>query len=97
MAGDFVKVDFGALADGQAALQSALNGLTSEVSTLQSQLGGSLGDWTGPAQTAYHQAQTIWNNAMADMQATISGLGGVVGTANSNYQSAENTNQQMFS
>ena len=79
MAGDFVLVDFNSLADGQAALQSALNGLTSTVEQLQSQLGANLADWSGPAQAAYHQAQTVWNTAMSDMQMTISGMGQVVG------------------
>ena len=97
MPGDFVLVDFNALADGQAALQSALNGLTSTVDQLQSQLGANLGDWSGPAQAAYHSAQATWNTAMADMQLTISGLGQVVGTASDNYANAEQTNQTMFS
>lgn len=97
MAGDFVLVDFNSLADGQAALQSALNGLTSTVEQLQSQLGANLADWSGPAQTAYHQAQAVWNTAMSDMQMTISGLGQVVGTANDNYANAEQANQAMFS
>ena len=92
MAGDFVLVDFNSLADGQAALQSALNGLTSTVEQLQSQLGANLADWSGPAQGAYHQAQTVWNTAMSDMQMTVSGLGQVVGTANENYGNAEQAN-----
>ena len=95
--GDFVLVNFGSLEEGQAALQSALNGLTSTVDQLQSQLGTNLADWTGPAQSAYHAAQAVWNTAMADMQMTISGLGQVVGTASANYSNAEQVNQSMFS
>jgi len=93
---DYVMANFGSLSDGQAQFTTAYNGLTSTVENLQGQLQGQLGDWVGAAQQAYHEAQTTWNQAMADMGAVITGMSGVIGAANTNYQEAERVNSQMF-
>jgi uncharacterized protein YukE len=66
------------------------------VETLQGQLQGSLTNWVGSAQTAYHEAQTVWNAAIADMGAIIQGMSSVIGAANSNYQDGERVNSAMF-
>ena len=94
--GDFVLANFGSLSEGEAAFAQAYNGLSSTVSNLQAQLQGSLNDWQGSAQAAYREAQTIWNNAMADMGQVITAMSTVIGEANVNYQGAERTNTQMF-
>jgi WXG100 family type VII secretion target len=96
MPGDFVRANFGSLADGEAQFVAAYNGLSSTVNNLDSQLRGSLATWDGQARDAYYQAKAIWDRAMADMGQVISGLSSVIGTANANYQSAESTNAAMF-
>lgn len=93
---DFVMANFGSLGDGQAQFTASYNGLTSTVSTLQSQLQGSLADWAGSAQAAYKEAQSVWNQAIADMGAVIAGMSSVIGAANENYQEAERVNSSMF-
>lgn len=94
--GDFVLANFASLSEGEAAFAQSYNGLTSTVSNLQAQLQGSLTSWEGSAQAAYHEAQTIWNNAIADMGQVITAMSSVIGEANINYQGAERTNSSMF-
>jgi WXG100 family type VII secretion target len=93
---DYVLANFGNLSEGEAAFAQAYNGLTSTVSDLQAQLQSHLSSWQGPAQLAYHEAQTIWNQAIADMGQVITAMSGVIGVANENYQNVERVNGSMF-
>jgi|ERR1700691_919798 early secretory antigenic target protein ESAT-6 len=94
---DYTRVMFGAMEQGQADFQRTYASLQSEIATLESQLQGNLGEWVGSAQQAYHEAQAVWNNAMANMQAVLQQLGTVIGTANDNYQQAESANTALWS
>ena len=96
MAGDYVKAVFGSLSDGEAAFMAAYNGLSSTVNDLDGQLRSSLSSWDGQAQQAYYQAKAIWDKAIADMGMVIQNLSQVIGTANTNYQGAEQANAAMF-
>ena len=94
--GDFVLANFGTLGEGEQAFAQAYTGLSSTVQTLQSQLQGDLSDWTGSAQAAYHEAQSVWNQAIADMGQVITAMSSVIGTATENYTNAERVNTGMF-
>jgi WXG100 family type VII secretion target len=89
-------VQFGALEDGQQDFASVYSAVESRIATLNSQLRTNLSKWSGSAQAAYQAAESQWNAAMLDMQNVINSLGQVVGTAHSNYQSAEATNTRMW-
>jgi WXG100 family type VII secretion target len=93
---DYTRVVFSAMEQGEADFKSTYSSLVSEISTLESQLQSNLSEWVGSAQTAYQQAQAQWNAAMADMQQVLSQLGTVIGTANTNYQSAEQVNTVLW-
>jgi early secretory antigenic target protein ESAT-6 len=94
---DYTRVVFSAMEQGEADFKQTYSALVNEVSQLEGQLQGNLSEWVGSAQTAYHQAQAQWNAAMADMQQVLSQLGVVIGTANTNYQSAETSNTGLWS
>ena len=94
---DYTRVVFSAMEQGEADFKQTYSALVNEVSTLETQLQGNLSEWVGSAQQGYHEAQAQWNAAMADMQQVLSQLGTVVGTANSNYQSAEAANTGLWS
>jgi 6 kDa early secretory antigenic target len=96
MSGDYVRANFGGLSDAEAQFAAAYNGLSSTVQTLQGQLEGNLQNWVGSAQTAYTEAHAIWTQAITDMGQVITAMSQVIGTANENYQLAENTNAKMF-
>jgi WXG100 family type VII secretion target len=94
---EYTRVVFSAMEQGEADFKQTYTSLVNEVSSLESQLQGNLSEWIGSAQQAYHEAQAQWNAAMADMQQVLSQLGMVIGTANSNYQSAEAANTGLWS
>jgi 6 kDa early secretory antigenic target len=94
---DYVRAVFGTLSDGEAQFVAAYNGLTTTVNDLDGQLRSNLSSWDGAAQAAYYQAKIVWDKAIADMGAVIQGLSSVIGTANANYQEAEQVNASMFS
>jgi early secretory antigenic target protein ESAT-6 len=93
---DYTRVMFGALEQGQADFQQTYSSLQGEIENLQAQLQSNLGEWVGSAQQAYHEAQAVWNAAMANMQSVLQQLGAVIGTANENYQQAEAVNTSRW-
>ena len=92
----YTLANFGTLQQGQADFQQTYNNVVTEVQTLESQLQTNLSQWVGSAQQAYYEAQSQWNAAMANMQQVLQQLGTVIGTANDNYQSAEQTNANLW-
>jgi 6 kDa early secretory antigenic target len=93
---EYTLANFGTLQQGQADFQQTYNNVVTEVQTLESQLQTSLSQWVGSAQQAYYEAQAQWNAAMSNMQQVLQQLGTVIGTANDNYQSAEQTNTNLW-
>ncbi len=93
---EYTMAVFGTLQQGEADFQRTYSSLQTEVSSLESQLRSSLSRWDGSAQTAYYQAQTQWNAAMANMAQILSQLGAVIGTANDNYLNAESRNTALW-
>jgi len=94
---DYTLAVFGTLQQGQADFQQTYNSLVSEVKTLEVQLHSSLSQWAGSAQVAYYEQQVQWNTAMAHMEQVLAQLAVVVGTANENYQQAEQVNTSLWS
>jgi early secretory antigenic target protein ESAT-6 len=94
---EYTRVMFSSMEQGEADFRQTYSSLVEEVQSLESQLQTNLSEWIGSAQSAYHDAQAQWNAAMANMQQVLSQLGTVVGTANSNYQSAEASNTGLWS
>jgi ESAT-6 family protein len=93
---EYTRVVFSSMEQGEADFKQTYTSLVNEVQSLESQLQGNLSEWIGSAQQAYHDAQIQWNSAMADMQQVLSQLGMVIGTANTNYQSAEQANTGLW-
>jgi len=93
---EYTRAIFGTLEQGQADFVQTFNSLQETVSTLDSQLRGSLAEWIGSAQEAYYQAKVVWETAEADMANVLSQLGAVIGTAHANYTSAEAANTSLW-
>lgn len=93
---DYTLAVFGTLQQGQADFQQTYNSLVNEVQALEAQLRSSLSQWAGSAQEAYYTQQAQWNSAMAHMEQVLAQLGVVVGTANQNYQQAEQANTTLW-
>ena len=95
--GDFTAVNFGAMQQAEADFASTYQALQGTLSSLESQLNGSLSRWSGAAQQAYFAAKQQWDTAAADMAAVVNSLGQVIGTANENYVNTESANTRMWS
>jgi ESAT-6 family protein len=93
---EYTLAVFGTLEQGQADFQQTYDSLVSEVQMLEAQLRSSRSQWAGPAQQAYYQQQAQWNAAMAHMEQVLAQLGVVVGTANQNYQQAEQAKTSLW-
>jgi len=100
MAAGESAVDRAAMAQAASQAEAAvtvIRGLQTEVASLDAQLRSSLAAWDGNAQQAYFTAKAQWDAAMANMAQVRSQLGAVIGTAHSNYQSAEASNAALWS
>jgi len=93
---EYTLAVFGTLEQGQADFQQTYNSLVNEIQMLESQLRSSLSQWAGSAQQAYYQQQMQWNAAMAHMEQVLAQFAVVVGTANQNYQQAEQVNTSLW-
>jgi early secretory antigenic target protein ESAT-6 len=97
MAGsDYTKAMFASLSAGEQDYQRTYTQVVSTIDTLNGQLRGSLSEWTGSAQAAYHQAQAQWNAAMADMQMVLKNLQGVAAQAATAYPQTEASNAALW-
>ena len=94
---EYTRAVFGSLEQGQADFTRTYTSLQTEVASLDAQLRSSLAAWDGNAQQAYYTAKAQWDAAMANMAQVLSQLGAVIGTAHSNYQSAEAANAARWS
>jgi 6 kDa early secretory antigenic target len=93
---EYTLAVFGTMEQTQADFRQTYGGLATEVQALAAQLRSSLAQWAGSAQQAYYQQQEQWNAAMAHMEQALAQLGVVVGTANQNYQQAEQVNTNLW-
>ena len=94
--GEYTAVTFSAMSQAEADFASVFQSLQSTLSTLESELGGSLSTWTGEAQQAYYAAKRQWDAAAADMATVVNSLASVIGQANANYNSTEAANTNMW-
>jgi ESAT-6 family protein len=94
--GDYTKAVFGQLEQSRADFAGTYSGLQDTISTLDSQLRGSLAEWDGAAQQAYYAAKAVWDAAMSDMANVLNQLGVVIGVANANYTAAESANASLW-
>ena len=72
------------------------NALKGTLDELDCKLKGSLSQWEGSAQAAYHTAKAQWDAAAQHMAMVMNKLGGVIGTAHENYSGVEKANASMW-
>ena len=87
---DGIKVSFGALEAARAGIKTNHANLVGTLSDLRSNLDAMVSTWDGDAQTAYTACRQNWEAAAEAMAVLLERIGTAVGTANENYQGAEN-------
>ncbi|MFG1605554.1 WXG100 family type VII secretion target [Actinoplanes sp. NPDC049265] len=89
-------VNFGALQNAAANIQSAVNKLDADLAELDSQGSKLLQHWNGEAQAAYHQRQTTWTNSANDLKQILQSIRNAVEHAASNYHETEKRATNRF-
>jgi ESAT-6 family protein len=94
---DQLVVDFAAMHQAAADIQSAINKLSSELDQLNSDAQPLVSTWSGAAQQSYHQRQQTWTTAATDLSQMLRDIQKALVDSTSDYNSTENTNTNLFS
>jgi len=89
-------VNFGALQQGSADIQKALNTMQSQLSQLERDAAPLVATWAGDAQTAYQQRQAKWTSASDDLANILRNIKIAVDESAQDYQDTEHKAQQRF-
>ena len=89
-------VNFGALQQGSADIQKALNTLQSQLAQLERDAGPLVATWSGAAQTAYAERQRAWTAASEDLTTILRNIKIAVDDSVADYQDTERRAQQRF-
>jgi WXG100 family type VII secretion target len=93
---DQLVVDFAAMQQAAADIQSAINKLNSDLDQLESDAQPLVSTWTGEAQQAYFQRQQMWSNAAKDLTQMLQAIQKALVDSTSDYHSTERTNTSLF-
>ncbi|MBX6356539.1 MAG: WXG100 family type VII secretion target [Micromonosporaceae bacterium] len=96
MTTDQLVVDFNAMHQAAADIQSAINKLTSDLDQLNQDAQPLVQTWSGPAQAAYHQRQQIWTNAANDLAQMLRDIQKALVESTADYNATENRNRDLF-
>jgi 6 kDa early secretory antigenic target len=91
-----IKYDFGAIAAAEKDIATSgkrLSQIQSEVQALMDELKLI---WTGQASSAWQSYQEAWDSIFGDINGILAQLGGAVGQALANAQTAEGANSSMW-
>ena len=89
-------VNFGALQQGSADIQKALNTLQSQLAQLERDAGPLVATWSGAAQAAYAERQRKWTAASEDLANILRNIKIAVDESAADYQDTERKAQQRF-
>lgn len=93
---DQLVVDFPAMQQAAADIQSAINKLSSDLDQLNSDAAPLVSTWTGPAQAAYHQRQQTWTSAANDLAQMLRDIQKALVESTQDFNSTENANTNLF-
>jgi early secretory antigenic target protein ESAT-6 len=93
---DQLVVDFAAMQQAAADIQSAINKLNSDLDTLESDAQPLISTWSGEAQSAYFQRQQTWTNAANDLSQTLRAIQKALVDSTQDYTQTEKTNTGLF-
>jgi early secretory antigenic target protein ESAT-6 len=89
-------VNFGAMQQGSADIQKALNELHSQLSQLERDANPLVATWSGPAQAAYAERQRKWQTAADDLATILRQIKVAVDESAADYQRTESQAQRRF-
>ncbi|AHI01537.1 hypothetical protein GCM10010174_08600 [Kutzneria viridogrisea] len=94
--GGHVQVTFAEVAQAASDIKSIHQSIESHLDQLKSKLAPVVGEWTGEASESYQEAQRRWDQAAADLFATLAAIGSAVQQAGEGYQNAEGAAKKLW-
>jgi WXG100 family type VII secretion target len=91
---DKILVNYAALENAHAQMQTTARNLDDKLDTLRSNL--QVLQWEGSDADAYHSYQSSWDQAVRDLNALLNEIGGAVNIARENYLSTEQSNAHTW-
>ena len=93
---DVLRVDFGALQHASQSIEVGLRALREQLDECERAAAPLVGTWEGAAQEAYHQRQTRWRDAAAELSAMLREIKRALDESAADYLQTERSNQSLF-
>lgn len=91
-----LTVNYGALNTASEQLSSGVNGIQSNLDTMDSELRQLQTNWEGDAQQAYLRAKAQWTEGMNGMRDVLAQIVTLVDAANQSYSATDRGNAARF-
>ena len=91
-----MQVNFGSMDAGSQSINAAAKNVQQQLDDLAAFLKPLVASWTGEAAQMYQGKKQQWDSSAADLFMILNQIGQAVGTANQNYQAAENANKATW-
>jgi WXG100 family type VII secretion target len=96
MDNDLLVVNFAALHQASADIQSALGALSGQLDDLERDAAPLVASWDGPARAAYDVRQARWRAAAGDLSAILRDIKVALDESAADYQHTERRNTSLF-
>jgi 6 kDa early secretory antigenic target len=97
MAGDgMLRVDFGAMRQGSADIQKALNTLQAQLDQLEQDAAPLVSTWAGDAREAYEERQAKWRTASRDLHQILHNIKKAIDHSTDDYIATERRAASRF-
>ena len=96
MAGDQIKVTFGAIDNLASAIDSQVKQIETQLEDLRQSINTLAQQWTGSTSESFQNVQRNWNTSADDLNATLNRIAVAVHAANDAYRHTETQNQSVW-
>jgi len=93
---DSLLVNFIALQEASAHIQSAIGTLESQLAQLEKDAAPLVATWDGDAKEAYLARQAAWRQASGELSLMLRGIRKALDESYADYQRTENQNAELF-
>lgn len=96
MAGDQIKVTFGAIDNLAGAIDSQVKQIETQLEDLRQSINTLAQQWTGSTSESFQNVQRNWNTSADDLNSTLNRISLAVHAAHDAYQHTETQNQSVW-
>lgn len=96
MSSDSIHVQFASISGGATDIEGIALQIKNDLNHLEQVLRPVVNTWSGEARDAYHNLQTQWDTAAADIQKVTHEVSSALHITHGNYSKTEDTNKSMW-